>query len=175
VGRAALLIGAAIAIGLILLHRGGGAGPVSISGNSPTTSPLNQVTTLTTQVGASTPTTARGATTVPTTIRAAPSIKVLVANGTSTPGLAGKVSNDLHAKGYTTLASVNATQKPPSTVVYFQPSYSADAAALASKLNVAATGVQAMPSPPPVSNLSGANILVIVGPDLASTSTTPTT
>ncbi len=97
---------------------------------------------------------------------------MLVANGTSTPGLAGKVSNLIHAKGYNTLASINSSQKPPSTIVYFAPSYGTDAAALAAKLNLGASAVQAMPSPPPVATLNGAQILVVVGPDLANAGST---
>jgi hypothetical protein len=172
VGRAALLIGAAVVIGLLLLHRTGGA--VSIgSGTSNTTFP-----TIPSSVnpggGGTTATTAGRTTSTPATtgLRQPQDIKVLVANGTSTPGLAGKISNLVHSKGYVTLASTNSTQKPTSSIVYFQPSYSGDAAALAAKLNLPATAVQAMPQPPPVANLNGANILLVVGPDLANAAST---
>jgi hypothetical protein len=171
-GRAALLIGVAVLIGVLLLHRspGGGGGPVAIGTDTTTTPTLAPITSPGGTGGTTGTTRASSATT--TQLRAPQDIKVLVANGTTTAGLAGKVSNLLHTKGYNTLASTNSTQKPTSTIVYFQPSYSADAAALAGKLGLPPTAVQAMPSPPPVANLNGANILVVVGPDLANTGST---
>jgi hypothetical protein len=175
VGRAALLIAVAVVIGLILLRRTGGGVPAPVGTNTPTT--VGTIpTTGGTSLGGGPATTTRGGTTTPTAaLRAPTDIKVLVANGTSTPGLAGKVSNQLHAKGYVTLASVNSTQKPASTIVYFAAGYSGDAIALAGKLSLPSTAVQAMPVPPPVPSLNGANILVVVGPDLANVSTTSTT
>ncbi|MDQ6614836.1 MAG: LytR C-terminal domain-containing protein [Actinomycetota bacterium] len=173
-GRAALLIGVAVLIGVLLLHRspgGGGVSPVAVGDTATTATPSQ--TSGTTRPGGLTPTTPRApVTTGGTSLRAPQDIKVLVANGTTTPGLAGKISNTLHAKGYNTLASTNSTEKPAGTIVYFQPSYSADAAALAGKLNLPPSAVQAMPQPPPVQNLNGANILVIVGPDLANAAST---
>jgi len=134
-----------------------------------TTAPTAPPTSVSSGSGATTGTTAKATpTTGATQLRAPQDIKVLVANGTTTPGLAGKISNLVHAKGYNTLASTNSTQKPAATIVFFQPSYSADGAGLAAKLNLPATAVQAMPSPPPVANLNGANILIVVGPDLAN-------
>jgi hypothetical protein len=173
-GRAALLIGVAVLIGFLLLHRGGSpSGAVPVVVGSDTTVATLMPTSVTNGSGATTGTTAK---TTPTTSatqpRAPQDIKVLVANGTTTSGLAGRISNLVHAKGYVTLASTNSTQKPASTIVYFQPSYSADAAALAAKFNLPPTAVQAMPSPPPVPNLNGANILIVVGPDLANAAST---
>jgi hypothetical protein len=172
-GRAAILIAVAVLIGVLLLHRTPGSGgvvPVQVEGTS-TTSPLDQITT-TVKPGTGTATTRPTATTNTSTVRAPQDIKALVANGTATPGLAGKVSNVVHAKGYNTLASTNSTQKPAASIIYFQPSYSADAAALAGKLNLPASAVLAMPQPPPVANLNGANILIVVGPDLANVAST---
>jgi hypothetical protein len=174
-GRAALLIAVAVLIGVLLLHRSpapGGSG-ASISTGGGTTTPTITETTAVAGPGATTGTSTR--TNTPTTaanLRAPQDIKVIVANGTTTAGLAARVSNLIHGKGYNTLASTNATVKPPSTIIYFAPSYSADAAALASKLNLPASAVQAMATPPPVANLNGANILVVIGPDLASAGST---
>ncbi|MDQ1376479.1 MAG: hypothetical protein QOE15_652 [Acidimicrobiaceae bacterium] len=173
-GRAAILIAVAVLIGVLLLHRTPGSGgvvPVQVEGTS-TTSPLDQITTTVKPGGNGTATTRPTATTNTSTVRAPQDIKALVANGTATPGLAGKVSNVVHAKGYNTLASTNSTQKPAASIIYFQPSYSADAAALAGKLNLPASAVLAMPQPPPVANLNGANILIVVGPDLANVAST---
>jgi hypothetical protein len=172
-GRAALLIGVAVLIGVLLLHRTpGGGGGTAVSTGTTTSSPLDQTTTtLKAATGTGTATTKPTGTTT-SALRAPQDIKVLVANGTSTPGLAAKVSNVVHAKGYNTLASTNSTQKPAASIIYFQPSYSADAASVAAKLNLAGSAVQAMPQPPPVANLNGANILIVVGPDLANVAST---
>jgi hypothetical protein len=176
-GRAALLIGLAVLIGFIFLHNTGSAPPVSAGTTGTSTFTTTPITFGSGGGTASTtPTTARSGTTTPATTGQPQDIKVLVANGTSTPGVAARVSNTLHTKGYNTLASTNSTQRPTSTVIYFQPTHSGDALAMAAKLNLPATAVLAIPQPPPVANLNGANILVVVGPDLATAaSTTPTT
>lgn len=181
VGRAALLIGAAVVIGLLLLHRSGGAVVVNQgSGNNNVSLPTFGSSTTTgtgSGTGAGTGTTAPRTSTPPSTVQVhdPQAIKVLVANGTTTPGLAGKVSNLVHAKGYVTLASTNSTQKPSQSIVYFEPSYGDDAAALAAKLGLQPSAVQAIPQPPPVASLNSANLLLIVGPDLASAASTTST
>lgn len=173
-GRAALLIAVAVVIGLLLLRHspGGASTPISV-GTGETTSSLSQTSTSLGIGGTGPGTTAKPLTTTSTTPQRAPQdIKVLVANGTSTAGLASRVSNIVHAKGYNTLASTNSTQRPAASIVYFQPSYGSDAAALAAKLSLPAAAVQAMPQPPPVSNLNSANILIVVGPDLVNAAST---
>ncbi len=175
-GRAALLIGIAVLVGVLLLHRspapGGGSG-ASISTGGNTTTPTITETTPNAVSGVTTGTTTKSNIPTTTTKAHAPQdVKVLVANGTSTAGLAARVSNVIHTKGYNTLASTNSNQRPGGTILYFAPSYSADAASLASSLNLPATAVQAMPTPPPVAVLNGANILAIVGPDLANAGST---
>lgn len=176
-GRAAVLIGLALLVGLILLHRSPGAAPtpVAIGDSSTTRSSRPSASTTTTKKATGTTTRPAGTTTTTVPLRSAQDIKVLVANGTSTPGLAGSVSNTLHTKGYDTLASTNATTKPTGSLVFFQPGYGADAASLATKLNLPAGAVQAMPSPPPVSSLNSADILVVAGPDLANAVATTST
>jgi hypothetical protein len=174
VGRAALLIGVAVLIGVILLRRAGGSGSVAVSDRT-----VPSVTVTLPGGGGSsggfTTTTSKATTsTVASPLRNPQDVKVLVANGTSTPGLAGRISDALHAKGYNTLAGTNSSEKPSATIVYFQPSYSGDATSLASKLNLPSSAVQTMAQPPPVANLNGADILVILGPDLAGSATTTT-
>jgi hypothetical protein len=175
-GRAAVLIGIALLVGIILLHRApsasGGGTPVSIG--DLTTRGTTRAATPTTHVGSPGSTARSSATTTTMPLRPPQDIKVLVANGTSTPGLAGKVASSIHAKGYDTLSPTNASTRPPSTVVYFEPSYGNEAAALAGKLSLPASAVQAMPAPPPVPSLdaNNTNILVVAGPDLANAGST---
>jgi LytR cell envelope-related transcriptional attenuator len=88
---------------------------------------------------------------------------VLVANGSGLPGVAGKTTTFLASKGITTLKAVDAnTSDVPETVVYFTEGYQAQAQAVAQQLG----GVQVaglVPNPPPVADLGGANVLVVVG------------
>jgi hypothetical protein len=171
VGRAVLLVALALIIGIVLLRRVGGAG------GSPTAAVATGTTSTTAKSsGGKTPTTTPSVTTTTTTpARPASAVKVLVANGSSVRGLAGLTATKLHTAGYNTLAVVNATQQVTASLVYFQPGYQKEAAAVAATLGVAPTAVQPTPSPPPVTNLSTANVLVVAGPDLASAASTSTT
>ena len=170
VGRAAILLVVATLIGLALLHRGSGGGGngglVVAGGNTTATSPGTTPSSQFAPPG-STNTSSTQA------VRAKSDIKVLVANGTGTAGLAGTVSTSLRTKGYNTLASTNSSQKVTATVIYFAPTYDADAIVMAGLLGLPPTAAKPMPSTAqlPVAALNGANILVIAGPDLASTST----
>ncbi len=176
-GRATGLLVIAVLIGLVLLHRSPGGGGLVASGGATTTNSGDALATDTT-VRPTTNTTARsGSTNNSTTtqpLRAKADIKVLVANGTSTAGLAGTVSTTLRGKGYNTLASTNANLKVASTSAYFQSGYEGDAAVLAGVLGLPPTAVQPMPATLPVASVTGVNILVVVGPDLSSGSKSTT-
>ena len=107
-------------------------------------------------------------------------VKVLVANGTTTAGAASRVVQPLTAAGYNVLAPTDATKAAKtatrSSVVYFTPGYDLDARFIATRLTLQPTAVQTLPATPPVANTQGANVIVVVGPDLAgSGSTTATT
>lgn len=111
-------------------------------------------------------------TTAPTTT-AAPrqpaEIKVLVANGTNVDGAAGAQTDALEALGYVTADPTTTPDKVTATVVYFQNGYQAEAEQLAEQLGLEASSVQTLPTPAPVPDLQLSQILVVVGPDLAST------
>jgi hypothetical protein len=174
-GRAALLIGAALLVGALLLRHNPGGTPVKVGSSATTTTSTSQTSSSFGAVTGPGTTVRSSSTTATAALRAPQDIKVLVANGTSTPGLAGKISDRVKGFGYNPLASTNSSQKPASTIVYFQPSYSNDAAALVGRLALPPTAVQAMPQPPPVANLNNANILIVVGPDLAAVASTTST
>jgi hypothetical protein len=164
-GKAVALVAVALVIGAVLLHRNGGSVNISAAGGSTTTVKKSRTTTTTT-------TTVETTTTVPPS-RAPSSVKVLVANGTSVGGQAALYSNKLHATGYDTLASTNATAHVQATIVYYAPSFQSEAAAIALLLGVQASAVKPLPAQGqvPVANLQGANILVVIGPDLVKTGT----
>ena len=173
IGRALGLIAVAALIGIILLHHSGPSGTTVAAQGTTTTAPSHPSST-----PAPTPTTTSTAPRPPS------SVKVLVANGTVAGGgagvsqhLAGTVTQTLHAKGYNTLAPVDATQKVTASIVYFQPGYEKEAATLAASMALPVSAVQPMPAQPPVASLNGANILVVASTDLAGSpgSTTTTT
>jgi LytR cell envelope-related transcriptional attenuator len=167
VARALALVAVAIVIGAVLLRRNGNS--VAISAESSTT--------LSTSTATTTATTAAPATTTIPALRAPSAVKVLVANGTSIPGQAALQGNKLHGAGYDTLASTNTLAKVQGSVAYYGPGFQPEAVAIARLLGVPVGAVKALPAAGqlPVANLQGANILVVVGPDLVATAASGTT
>jgi hypothetical protein len=95
---------------------------------------------------------------------------VLVANGSNVNGLAASVSAALRSKGYAVAAPVSALTTVPSTVLYpLDATGQAAVGALQSLLGVGASAVlSAQNGPPPVSDDSGIDVVVVAGPDAAS-------
>jgi hypothetical protein len=150
-----LLIAAAVIVGLLLLGKGldsddGGDVAAGASGTTTSTSSASQSTTLTT----ATPQPHQPA-----------QVKVLVANGAAVTGAASSANNTLIAKGFNALSPTNAPTVT-TTSVYFAAGYQADATAIAQQLGAPAAGVHPMPTPPPL-DVKGANVLVVLGPDVA--------
>jgi hypothetical protein len=168
--RGLLLLVVLVALAVLVLWRGYGNGSTTEAGGTgdATTTTADPDTTTTT---AGTTTTAAPTTTLPAI---APSeIKVKVANGTETKGLAGRVSDELKAQGYTVLQATDARPKPfPETVVYFVGDAVAKAQVVAAALEVAAERVSLVPSPAPVADLGEADVLVVLGVDATTTTTT---
>ena len=100
--------------------------------------------------------------------RAPAEVKVLVANGSDVDGAAGAQTDALEALGYVTADPTNTPEKVTSTLIYFTVGYEAEAEALAESLGVDPTTVEPLPTPAPVGDLQLSNILVIVGPDIAT-------
>ncbi len=113
-----------------------------------------------------------------TTTTAAPAhpaqqVITLVANGTSTSGAGERFATALKVRGYDTLAPVNATNSNESTThVYYIAGYQPDAQVIAEALGLTPSATSAMPSSPPVSSIKSAQVLVVIGADLASQATT---
>jgi len=167
VGRGAILIAVAFIVGLILLQKTDKA-PKSVRTTpsaTPTTSPNITFPTTTSTPGGHAPA----------------SVKVLVANGTNTAGAASRVVPPLTSAGYNVLAPTDATKTAKAntrqSIVYFTPGYDLDAKIIATHLTLQLSAVMALPTTAPVANTQGANVIVVVGPDLAgaSSGTTATT
>lgn len=94
------------------------------------------------------------------------SVSVVVANGSGVAGVAGETASVLEGVGYTIVDTTNASPVSATQVLYVEGA-EADAAAIAGLLGLAADAAAPVPDPPPV-DLAGADVVVIVGPDLAS-------
>lgn len=107
-------------------------------------------------------------------------VTVIVLNGTSVGGAAGKYSTALGTVGYQMLEPGDAPTNVPATQVFFTPGYEQEAAAVALAAGAPATVTPAaLPTPPP-GEVGAANVVVVLGADLASltpttVATTPTT
>lgn len=164
--RGALLIGIAVLVGLILLQKvdtgkGSGTGVRAVADSSvPTTTSIPRVTT---------------------TTRPASAVKVLVANGTTTNGVAGNAQRLIAQSGYNALAAVDATPAAKAarrqTIVYYAAGYDAEARRIGQLLGLGPNlpPVSPMPAPLPVADLKAANVLVLIGPDYVAKQSGATT
>ena len=107
-------------------------------------------------------------------IRSAANVKVLVANGSAIGGAAAAGTEKVREGGYTMLTPVDAAPKPQTTAVLFVAGYEAEASDIATRLLIPTTAVSVLPPVLPVADLGGANILVMVGTEMAQTLTATT-
>jgi hypothetical protein len=121
------------------------------------------------------PTTTVPPPTTPTTLIPAAQVKVQVLNGVLTGSLASEWSTKLKTRyGYTTEPADNATAKVTASTIYIlTPGYVPEALALASQVGLASSAVNTtIPAPTtapiPTSERSTANLVLVIGPDLAS-------
>ena len=162
-GRAAGLLILAVGLGVVLLNAADDVPRQRLSaGRTPTTE-----TSLA-------PTTTMRTTTTTSPARQPRDVKVIPANGTTVAGAAGRARDALRAAGYNVLAPGDAKRADASGVVY-NPGLDREARAVADVLALPPTAVQPLPDPPPVSDMRGADVLVVVGPDLAERLTEGTT
>jgi hypothetical protein len=115
--------------------------------------------------------------TTPTTeaVRSPAEVTVIVLNGTSPTvnGAAGKYSTAIGSAGYQMLEPGDAPAKGPVTQIFFTEGFDQEAAAVALAAGAPATIIPApMPTPPP-GEVGAANVVVVIGNDLAGL--TPTT
>src|SRR5690606_9519859 len=91
-------------------------------------------------------------------------------------GAAGKYTDAVGTAGYQMLEPGDAPTKIPATQVFFTPGFEADAAAVALAAGAPATVTPAaLPTPPP-GEVGAANVVLVVGADIANlTPTTATT
>ena len=137
----------------------------------PTTTGTSAGTSVTTTTAPTHPTTTT--TTVP------PShVPVLVANASGITGAATAISAQLQTAGWDVLPPVNASTQVTKSNVYYVAGQQKAADAVATSLKLPASAVVPYTTSAPVSSIGTAEVLVVVGPDLAdksaATSTTST-
>ena len=165
--RGVALVVVAVVLGLVLLRNGLDTSEV-VASNGPDSS-----TDGGSDKGTDTGTDANEETTTTITVRPPGEVTVIVLNGTTVNGAAGKYSTALQSAGYQMLEAASAATKIPTTQVFFTPGYEAEAAAVALAAGAPATVTPAaLPTPPP-GEVGTANVVVVLGADLASL--TPTT
>ena len=158
------LLGIALVLGIVLLQKADSPSRLAAVGATSTTTHAK---------GAVLPPPIATTSTVPT--RAPQTVKVIAANGTDVQGAAGRVNQVLLGAKYNVLSPADATGKVNASVVYFAPGFASEAAAVAQLLQLPPTAAQPMPSPLPVKDVHSADVLVLVGPELAGRLTTATT
>lgn len=156
--KAVVVIAVLVVLGVAVLARanGGSANVVAATHPAATTTTLPQVTTTTTLVPAA-------------------QIKLQVLNGVGTGALAGEWSTKLRANpGYDTLTALNATARVSSSAIYVvSPGFVPEADALAAVVGLPTSAVNTTIPPPssapiPSSVVSTANLVLVIGPDLAA-------
>jgi hypothetical protein len=109
-----------------------------------------------------------------TTIPAA-RVPVLVANASGVTGAAAAISKELEPGGWDLLPPADATASVPTSNVYYLAGFQPEAKSIATTLHLGAGAVVPYTTAAPISSIGAAQVLVVVGPDLADSTTTTTT
>jgi len=130
--------------------------------STPTTQPSTHPTTTVKSRGTTTTTVKSTGTTV-----AKSQVSVQVANGTSITGLAGTYTTKLQLQGWNTLPRVNGPTET-ATVIYYHPGFLWAAQQIATEISVPASAARPIGTATPVPGATGDDIVVVLGPDVAS-------
>lgn len=168
----------AIVVGLVIGGALGGSPPdegVELSaGSSSTTSTSSTVreVTPTTAGSAALSTSSTTTSTAPVTVappaRAASAVKVKLYNGSSVGGAAVVAGNELKAVGYAVQAPGPSTGARAESSVWHKPGFEGEAAAVADALGASGSVVALLPDPSPVAGVGNADVVVVVGDDVAA-------
>ena len=101
-----------------------------------------------------------------TTIVSKSQVRVQVANGTTTAGLARAYTQQLQTLGWDTLPQLNSA-RVASTVVYYNPKFLWAAVQIANAIKVSRSAIHPLGGLHPVAGASGDDVIVVLGPDVA--------
>ena len=179
--RAAVVLALFVAAVAILVAVGTRPSVSGVPSTAPTTTPTTVAaggSTTTTAAGATT-TTAAATTTTAHHGRRGPdhddhhgarsTVSVVVANGTSTNGLAAHYTTVIGAGGWAMKTPIDAATSVPTSAVYYAPGFQPEATAIATTIGVKSTEVLPISAATPVSATSGYDVIVVIGQDLATT------
>lgn len=110
-----------------------------------------------------------GATTTTTTVPHG-SVSVVVANATNTNGLAAHFSTVIGAGGWKMGTPIDASTTETTSTVYYAAGQQAAAQQIANTIGVKPAQVQPLTTAAPVAGVTGTDVVVVVGQDLASAS-----
>lgn len=178
--RAAVVLVAFVAAVAILVAVGTRSTPTTPSSaqtTSTTAAAAGGSTTTTAAGGAASSTTTSTTTTrhghgAATTTTTAPhaSVSVVVANATNTNGLAAHFSTVIGAGGWKMGTPIDASTTQATSTVYYAAGQQAAAQSIANTIGVKSTQVQPLTTAAPVAGVTGTDVVVVVGQDLASAS-----
>jgi hypothetical protein len=157
--RGAALVAVAVLVGVVLLAKGFDTGILPTSSDTPSEQAVDDAA----DDAADDSTTTTATTAVPVTHVPA-QVRVIVLNGGGPSGSASTSSTALAAAGFAALDAAD-TDDVPATTVYSTPGFEADAAAVATALNIPAPP-QPLPATPPTGTPVGqVDVIVVLGPD----------
>jgi hypothetical protein len=102
-------------------------------------------------------------------------VPVLVANASGVSGAAAAITSQLQVAGWNMQAPINATAHVSTSSVYYVVGQKSAATGVAADLHLPASVVLPYTTAAPVTTIGTAEVLVVVGPDLASTVASTTT
>lgn len=172
--RAAVIVVAGLIVGVLLLNVAARPPKAASSASAATTTTVASGTSTTTTAGHTT-TTGHHTTTTTATTMPPSTVTVEVANGTSTAGVAAYYTDVLQRQGWKTQTPANTTSNVTESAVYYASGQKGDAESIASELGLSKSLVQPLTSSVPVSGVTGLDVVVVAGPDLASAMSTTTT
>ena len=111
------------------------------------------------------PSTEPTTTTVP--VRPPPEVSVMAVNASGVRGRAATVTETLRSASYAVVAPQSAARPQPASSVYWTPGYESEARAVATALGLPPTAARPAPGSLGAGDLKGANVVVVVGQDLA--------
>lgn len=156
-GIAVLVV--AVLIGIVLLMKAGDSGSGTNTAAPGTTTTMASTTT--------TPDNTTSTTKVVKGDNEPSSVDVLVLNGSGKAGVAKSNSDTIGQSGFNMLTPANAASIQAETAVYYADGYQSDAEAVASALGLPSSVVDAMPSTSPGPGADAANVVVVLGQNVA--------